>query len=167
MADRPGLPPGGLGGKLLGGLKAIGETIESTAKEAATKVASGVKDGVSVVGTGVISGVTAIKDSILDSELERLRSAQQFAKRQGTMPRRKQISEQELDEADRRADAVLQNLPQGYFSESFDPVRQELAALGDESATTQEAIDAVVDRLSQGVEVGSIRLAKPKCYLPH
>lgn len=87
-----------------------------------------------------------------DSDLDKLRSVNEFAKSQNPVVARKKFSEQELDAADKRADAILEKFHSGYFDNDFDPVRHELSQLTDEAG--QDEIDQIVDRLATGVEVG-------------
>ncbi|WIA16240.1 hypothetical protein OEZ85_012951 [Tetradesmus obliquus] len=61
-------------------------------------------------------------------------------------------------ERDARAELILQQLPQAYFDQGFDPLEHELRQMGDE--TKQEDVDSVVERLSAAVEVVGVRLAK-------
>ena len=123
--------------KFAGGLKKVSNVLEAGAKTVAT-------------------GVTNVANSLLlDSDLERIKSINEFAKSQTAVGGRKQLSEQEMDAADKKADAVLAKCcSDQYFlpPQSFDPVRHELQQLSNEAG--QEEIDQVVDRLAVGVEVG-------------
>lgn len=51
-----------------------------------------------------------------------------------------------------RAELILQQLYNGYYSQTFDPVEYELSQMQDDSK--QDDIDAVVERLTAAVEVG-------------
>jgi hypothetical protein len=115
-----------------------------------------------VVGSSVLTvadkvgtGVRDLKDTLLDGDLDRIRSVHAFQKAQGQLQQhtrgRKQLSERELDEADKKADAVLASLPAGYFQENYDPVRHQLMQLTEGSE--QHDVDAVVERLGTCVEV--------------
>ncbi len=143
------------GSLLLGKLKALGDRIENVA----TNVVSGVQTGVSTVGTGVINVAKDIKESVLDGDLDKIRSVHAFQKNQASLAqsgRRKHFSEQELDAADQRAAQVLAKLPPGYFEKEYDPVRHELSQLLESSG--QEDMDAIVERLGQCMEV------RTKCH---
>lgn len=138
--------PGPAPGAFFSKLKAFGDRLENVAKDVAKDVATGVVTGVDKV-TNVAKD---IKGSILDSEIERLRSVSQFAKTQQPV-KHKQFSRFELDEADKRADAILATFHLGYLEKDFDAVRFELQQLHD--STAQDEIDQIVDRLALGVEV--------------
>jgi hypothetical protein len=53
--------------------------------------------------------------------------------------------------AEQRADAVLEQLPQGYFRQEFDALEFELLQLSEDSK--QDDVDVVVERLTAAVEV--------------
>ena len=97
---------------------------------------------------------TAVKDNIIDGgEFDRIRSFQQELARQGRPQKARHYSEAEWEEAERKADEVLSQFYPGYFTQDFDPVEHELEQLTSEAG--QEEIDAIVERLTTGVEVGA------------
>jgi hypothetical protein len=145
---------------LLGKLKALGDKLENVATSVAKEVVSGVQTGVTtvgtgvqLVGTGVITVARDIKDSVLDDELDKIRSVHAFQKTQAALQdaRRKPLSERELDAADARATAVLEQLPPGYYERDYDPVRDELQRLGEGDG--QEEVDQITERLGAFMEV--------------
>ena len=73
--------------------------------------------------------------------------------RQTNVKKGRKYTEQEWEEAEKRADAVLETLPPAYFEQGFDPVKYELEHLSMDAGP--EEIEAVVERLTNSVEVGT------------
>jgi hypothetical protein len=129
--------------QLFGKLKAIGTSIENVAVNVGGTVAS--------AGTKVVGVVKDIPNQITyNSDFEHIRSINELARQK---PERKEhkYTEQEWEEADKRADKVLDKLYPGYFEDNFDPVKYELEQLTSDSG--QEEIDSIVEKLTYGVEV--------------
>lgn len=151
MAEREHSRVGGIGTNVLGKFKlaggklvdvggAIGKTVGDVGKRAGSKFVDVAGD---VAGT-VKSGAS----QLLVSDFEKLRHLNQLAKQHAV---RAKYTEEELVAVEQRADAIITAFPDGYFDKSFDPVANELAQLADRE--NQEEIDAIVDRLTLGVEV--------------
>lgn len=61
------------------------------------------------------------------------------------------LAAEERQTALQRGEAILQQLPLGYFDKAFDALEHELRQM--DLDTRQEDIDAVVDRLTAAMEV--------------
>ena len=132
--------------QFLGKLKAIGNSIGDVAKD--------VGDTVANAGTKVVGVVKEIPNSIgHNSDFDHIKSINELA-RQKPVQREHHYTDAEWAEAERRADAVLDKLFPGYFEEGFDPVKYELEQLSVEAGPDE--IDAIVDKLTLGVEVSSV-----------
>lgn len=70
-----------------------------------------------------------------------------------------QVSQEEREAAQKRSDAALAALGQGYFSQGFDPLAHELSLLPEDAK--QDDIDGVVERLTAAVDVS----ARVRCVL--
>lgn len=134
-----------VGGKLVdvgGVIGAVGKTVGSKVVDVAGDVAGSVKSGAS---------------QLLVSDFEKLKHLNQLAKQHAV---RAKYTVEELAAVEQRADAIISALPEGYFDKSFDPVAHELVQLNE--LDEQEQIDALVDRLTLGVEVGGYVVGCPQ-----
>ena len=137
MADKGGGAERGVGLRFMDKLKAIGDKLENVT----SSVASTVKD--------------AAGNIMEDSDLARFKSVNAVSaqlQRKEQLQARKVYSESELSEADRRVDAVITTIHTGHFEPGFDPVKHELEQLSSEAG--QVELDALVERLTNGLEVG-------------
>ena len=132
--------------QFFGKLKAIGNSIGDVAVNVGESVAS--------AGTKVVGVVKDIPNSIThNSDFDHIKSINELA-RQKPILREHQYTDAEWAEAEKRADVVLDKLYPGYFQEGFDPVKHELEQLTAEAGS--EEIDAIVERLTTGVEVSAL-----------
>ena len=99
---------------------------------------------------------TDVNRALFVNELEKIRHLDQLRKQNVVRGR---YTEEELAELEQRADKIIAGFPQGYFDKSFDPVAHELSQLGDND--NQEEIDAIVERLTLGVEVSRAGCKEP------
>ena len=122
--------------KFLDKLKAIGGKIEGIASDVGTTAA--------YAGKSFVNTVSAMPGSlIVDSDFERIKNINQLARQHGTgLNTRKKFTDVEWEAAEKRADAVISQIPQGYLEKDFDPVKYELEQLSNEAG--QEEIDAIV-----------------------
>eukprot|EP00195_Chlamydomonas_chlamydogama_P017399 CAMPEP_0202911778 /NCGR_PEP_ID=MMETSP1392-20130828/55880_1 /ASSEMBLY_ACC=CAM_ASM_000868 /TAXON_ID=225041 /ORGANISM="Chlamydomonas chlamydogama, Strain SAG 11-48b" /LENGTH=239 /DNA_ID=CAMNT_0049602407 /DNA_START=52 /DNA_END=768 /DNA_ORIENTATION=- len=137
-------------------VKAVGQGIGNVARD----IGGTVRDIGGTVANAATNVVVAVKDlpNIIDnSDFEKIKAINQVA-RQHTVQQKKKFTDHEWQEAERRADAVLAQFPEGYFESDFDPVKFELEQLSTEAG--QEEIDAVVERLTVGVEKASGKLSR-------
>lgn len=119
-------------------------TIKDTVSTTVTTIGGKVVDGVNTVATTVSSL------AMVDHDFDRVRALSAFSKQHAAA--RRKFTDAELGAAEARADATLDTLPTGYFEPKFNPIAYELQQLTNEDG--QEQMDAVVDRLTAGVEVG-------------
>ncbi|KAI8472247.1 MAG: hypothetical protein J3K34DRAFT_519870 [Monoraphidium minutum] len=73
-------------------------------------------------------------------------------------PPRPPPTDAEREAAEAKSDAALAGLDAGYFSQGFDPLAHELAAL--DGGAKQDDVDAVVERLTAAVDVVSAKLKR-------
>jgi hypothetical protein len=143
--------------KFLSKLKQIGNKLEDVAIGFGSTVADGVKV--------TASTITALPSAITDQrDFEVLRNVHAASKQQDAAAatgrqHRKTYTQQELDAVEARAEEVIGRLYPGYFEQLFDPVPHELEQLGGEAGADE--IDAVVERLTLGVEVRVGRASGP------
>ncbi len=137
-------------GSFIGKLKAFGNQIENAAGAVGDKVV-GAAGSVVGAGTKVVGVVKDLPNAItFNSDFQHIKSINELA-RQTPVFKEHHYSEKEWTDAEARADAVLSKLYPGYFEQDFDPVKYELEQLSTEAAP--EEIDAVVEKLTNGVEV--------------
>jgi hypothetical protein len=116
-------------------LKSFSEAIDGTFSTLATKATTG-------IATGLKAAVPLPRPPAARQPLNGGAAAARPAP---------QITDEEREAAQKRSDAALAALDQGYFSQSFDPLAHELAALAEDAK--QDDVDAVVERLTAAVDV--------------
>lgn len=120
--------------------RTIKDTVTTTARTVGGKIGDGFDTVASTVQTL----------AMVDHDFDRVKAISAFSKQHAAA--RRKFTDAELGAAEARADATLDTLPTGYFEPKFNPVAYELQQLTNEDG--QEQMDAVVERLTAGVEVG-------------
>lgn len=134
---------------------ALGFNVFSIIKDTVSTIGGTVTTTVSTIGGKIGDGVATVATmAMVDHDFDRVKAISAFAKQHAAA--RRKFTDAELSAAEARADATLDTLPTGYFEPKFNPIAYELQQLTNEDG--QEQMDAVVERLTAGVEVGVIHL---------
>ncbi|MEW5316011.1 MAG: hypothetical protein WDW38_007404 [Sanguina aurantia] len=136
---------------------ALGFNVFSRIKDTVSTIGGTVTTTVSTIGGKIGDGVATVATmAMVDHDFDRVKAISAFAKQHAAA--RRKFSDAELSAAEARADATLDTLPTGYFEPKFNPIAYELQQLTNEDG--QEQMDAVVERLTAGVETAGSRLSR-------